>query len=342
MIGGKFGLAYATSNAGRGAVMDFLPDGEAHFFVNARSALMALVKSLNPSRIWFPSYFCPSMLQSLGRRESRLCFYPVNSRLEIEVEANVLPISDGELVVVIDYFGFRSASNFVQQCISNGVYVVEDRCQSLLSDHAGVRGQFQLFSPRKFFGFPDGGILINNSNFPLEFESLAQPPQAWLKDTLYALELKSKYDAGKSMSKEWFELIQDAEKNIPCGSYAMSDVSLRLLSSNIDVSGSATQRRLNFKVLAENLQHYGIFQSLPDEVVPLGFPVHVNRRNLVQGKLFSRNIFPPIHWNLEGQCPEIYSQSLNLSNEIMTLPCDQRYLEKDMSLLAEEFLEIVC
>lgn len=309
-------------------------------FVNARSAMMAVIERERPSRVWFPSYFCPSMLFAVESSAAKLCFYPVGAHLEMDPGFDVHSFREGDLVVVIDYFGFRPQGSEIQEWISRGVMVIQDRCQSLLSDYDGETGHFQLFSPRKFFGFPDGGILISNSISSPEFVSMPPPARDWLDQTLYALGLKSSFDIGKSSSREWFELLQHAEKNIPCGFFSMSDVSLRLLSANIGAKAAATRRKANFRVLAEKLEEYALFSNLPEGVVPLGFPVRVERRDKIQAGLFSKDIYPAIHWNLEGHCPAEYQHSLSLSKEIMTLPCDQRYGENDMLVLAGEFLNM--
>lgn len=50
----------------------------------------------------------------------------------------------------------------------------------------------------------------------------------------------------------------------------------------------------------------------------------------MRNKLFSHEIYPPIHWAIDGVVPYEFKGSHELSSKIMTLPCDARYDIEDM------------
>ena len=337
MIGGKFGLETGRTERRSRSISSFLGDGECHFFINARSALMALIGKLDPQRIWLPSFFCPSMLQGMGDWRSKLEFFSVDEWLNVGLEDDLSLVSKGDVVVLIDYFGFRAPDEIVLNLASKGVVVIEDACQALLSEDRLPGAHFLLFSPRKYFGFPDGGILVNRTDSPLKFANLQPPPENWLQRNINGLRLRSSFDAGDSESRAWFDVIQNAEKHIPVGLYAMSEISRGMLETHGNPNDSIIQRRQNFEILANELEDWNVCGKLPKNVVPMAFPVKLKNRDVVQKGLFLQEIFPAIHWHLEGVIPPRFKRSLRLSREIMTLPCDQRYAPSDMLSMARYF-----
>ena len=113
----------------------------------------------------------------------------------------------------------------------------------------------------------------------------------------------------------------------------MSELSAVLLLGGIDYATIATRRRRNFEVLAAALDDVALFTELPEHVVPLGFPIVVPNRDEVREAFFAERIYPPVHWPIASVVPEHFEDSHRLSANIMTLPCDQRYDERDMQRL---------
>jgi hypothetical protein len=174
----------------------------------------------------------------------------------------------------------------------------------------------------------------------MSFGYLKRLPKAWLQNTMVGLKLRNDFDAGNTDSREWFEILQESERCVPCGNYAMSELSREMLEGKLDVSDAITKRRNNFNQLLEELEPWALFKRLPDSVVPLGFPVRIENRNQVQKRLFAEEIYPPIHWSLDGIGVDAFKESVELSREIMTLPCDQRYGDSEMSWLGQSFRSI--
>jgi hypothetical protein len=121
----------------------------------------------------------------------------------------------------------------------------------------------------------------------------------------------------------------------------MSDISLTLLKMAFDYEAIQIQRRINFQELNRKLSSFAVFSGLSENITPLGFPVRIDHRDLIRHALFKKNIYPPIHWTITGVVPDEYSESHQLSQEMMTLPCDQRYSEEDMTYLADTLLELI-
>ncbi len=162
IIGGMFGLPETVEPkvAIEPHQWKFLDDANL-FLANGRSGIMVLMDSLAPANVWMPSYLSPTMIEAVDQKKTNLRFYEVDYNLHVSSTDWVDQIQTGDLVVMIDYFGFPLSSKFTGLVKEQGGYVLEDACQALLSDHTGRYSDFVLFSPRKTIGVPDGGILAS-------------------------------------------------------------------------------------------------------------------------------------------------------------------------------------
>lgn len=291
IIGGIFGLEEAQGM--NGCKPPFLK-GRDIFLVNARSGILLLVEMLSPHKVWMPSYLCDSMLQAVDKSATSLRFYEVNYDLSVPSLEWVDNVQRGDLVILIDYFGFPCESSCSIRVREQGAWVLEDACQALLSEDIGRFSDFVLFSPRKFLGVPDGGILTLNCETDFDRIDLERPPTEWLLKTLFATILRREFDI-HGVGRRWFELFQEAENECPVGYYAMSELSKTLLMSGFNYSEVAQRRIENYHILTAKLGHLALFPKLSSGVVPLGFPIHVEKRDQVRQMLFDHGIYPPIH-----------------------------------------------
>jgi len=301
--------------------------------VNARSALWLLARQLKPRKVWLPSFLCPSMISAIEKAE--IAFYPISKTLEVSSTSWLDDLDQSDLVVFIDYFGFPVNPLIMNMAKRKGATVVRDASQSLLSLSTN-EADFTVYSPRKFFGVPDGGILVSEKHALDIVDQLNPPPQHWWKTAVHAGELRRRFDL-EGEENLWFSVFQDAESKSPIGPYRMSRLSENLLREHVDYDVSGQQRKDNYRYLASHLGNEAIYPILPDMVVPLGFPVCIPDRDQVRNHLIENKVFPPIHWELGSTVPKTFSQSHQLSKSIMTLPCDQRYNVKHMQRVIYHF-----
>jgi dTDP-4-amino-4,6-dideoxygalactose transaminase len=212
----------------------------------------------------------------------------------------------------------------------SGAWLLEDACQAMLTRGVGSTADFVLFTPRKFVGVPEGGILISNRP-EINFQdiSLEPPPPHWWMMALNAAVLRREFDLYGG-DRRWFELYRSLEEDMPMGRYAMSDMSKMLMASAFDYSLISQKRIKNYQVLAGELSHLALYPGLPPGVVPLGFPVRLANRDEVIKMLYAKDIYPPVHWPFRGILPEEFTESYRLLGDIMMLPCDQRCEKEDM------------
>jgi len=279
------------------------------------------------------------MLKAASPFVSAVKFYEVNYDLVPSSLDWLDHIQPKDLVVLVDYFGFPCDPFCIKRAKEKGAWVLEDACQTLLSEDVGRFSDFVLYSPRKFLGIPDGGILSYNDEIAFDTK-LENPPAAWWLKAFFASVLRREFDLHGG-SRRWFELFQETEIGGPIGPYAMSELSRILLQHCFDYLMIAQKRIENYQLLLNNLFELALFPSLPPKVVPLGFPIRVKNRDRVRQALFDHQIYPPVHWPIKGIVPEKFRDSHQLSDEIMTLPCDQRYNRRDMERMAQLVAEVL-
>ena len=310
------------------------------FLASARSGIMILIDILKPPNVWMPSYLCPTMLVGIDQKKTTRRFYEVDHDLRISFREWAEQIQVDDIVVFIDYFGFPLDPDIVHSMKERGAWILEDACQALLSKHVGQHSDFALFSLRKFIGVPDGGILVSNCDVKFESIDLEPAPASWWLKMLEASIGRREFDRSGE-ERRWFDLFREAEDSVPCARYTMSDLSKALLHTNFDYSCIAERRRDNYALLSQELSEMALFPTLPDDVVPLGFPIIHPQRNCIRERLFRKEIFPPVHWPIHEIVPDEFAESHRLAETIMTLPCDQRYSEDDMRGMARNLKSII-
>lgn len=343
-IGGVFGLPEAFpfsaarpgdrslpwQRAARGAV-------GVEWLANGRSALWRILEARRPARLWLPSYLCDTLLESARVCPTEVRFYPVNADLATDGRQWLSEVEPADAVLAIDYFGFPAPLALWKALREIGCIAIEDASQALLTAAVGRHSDYVLYSPRKFLGVPDGGILMwHRPAAALSSGSLEPAPaEGWL-NSFEATWLRREQDAG-GISGPWFDRFRAGEAAQPCGPYAMSALSRRALAGGWDLRAVVAARRRNYRRLRDALRPWALFPELPSGVAPLGFPVRMPNRDAVRAALIREHIFPPIHWPIRGVVPERFAPSHRLAGELMTLPCDQRYGAADMDRIVSVF-----
>jgi dTDP-4-amino-4,6-dideoxygalactose transaminase len=335
IIGGMFGLDRDLFF--RDVLPPFLNQKEI-FLVDARSGIFLVCEMLKPGTVWLPSYLCEVMLTPLEKANMHVRFYEVNYNLQLRSNNWISEVEQGDLVIFIAYFGFPCDDVGASLAKGKGAWILEDACQALFIEDVGKFSDFVLFSPRKFLGVPDGGILVINRGIEKEKINLESPPAEWWLKTLRSTLLRREFDISGG-SREWFDLFQETGIGAPIGRYAMSELSRVLLLHGFDYAAIRDRRIQNYRTLLDQLGNLAMFPHLPAKVVPLGFPIRLRNRDQVRQQLFDHEIYPPVHWPIEGIVPEEFRESHQLAADIMTLPCDQRYGSQDMKKMAKVVLE---
>jgi len=271
------------------------------------NALRLIIRELKIKRLHVPYYTCPVVPRTVKSEGCEVVPYELDSTF---MPACRFPKDD--FVLANDYFGVTGRN--VAELAAEYPNLIVDNAQSYF---AAPLGRAAFYSPRKFFGVPDGGIAVFNR------DEIAVPEME--HDVSYdrMAHLLKRHDCGATAAYGDFKAAEESIGNAPVRT--MSNLTRSILST-IDDEKVRTRRLANFSYLFNRLGTTFPLAMLP-EAAPLVFPL-VSHDTALRQKLIQNKIFVATYWP-GCECCDTICQSL------IPLPIDQRYGEDDMNRILE-------
>lgn len=287
---------------------------------SARSAIKLVLSSSEANKVWLPAYTCDAVVEAANDVGLAVEFYRIDSSFDIDT---ALQLKLDELILIVDYFGLcgeaikRSRSRFEHR------QMIVDCSQAYFSEPTDSLAT--IYSPRKFFGLPDGGLLYSNDS------RVKQPEQRDRSSESRMVHLISRLTHSPETAYQQYIEAEKAISNMPV--QGMSCLTERLLYS-VDYQRARKARARNALYLHERLGQYNQLNIKIDEAIgPLCYPFLPNVETASKAELISQRVFIPTYW------PEVLSRveegsfEWDLVANGLFLPCDQRYQEDDMDRL---------
>jgi hypothetical protein len=290
-------------------------------FETARAALAAAIAATRPRQVWLPGFVCRelSAAAEAAAREAAATFrlYPLADDLSPDRDTLDAGLSAGDVVVVIDYFGWPPSRAFREWAVrKSDIRWIEDRAQALwVADPPWTR--WQILSPRKLLGVPNGGLLIAP-------EPILVPRQAGLDFTVALPELMRFEDAEEVANESWYAAFQQRERGLDRSSGGMSRLTASLLR-RIPIAPLIAARRSNYEYLRERLGKWAAWPRSSDGVAPFGFVIAVEDAGRLAHALAARRLFCARHWAAIPADEQSFPFENRLARHLLTLPCDHRY-----------------
>lgn len=314
----------------------YLDTGRSAIYV----ALLSIIAEGGKREAWLPRYCCKSVLLPFLKLGFKINLYSLGS--DLRSPSNLPAQLDGATFLFIHYFGKNNQVilDYLDTMKDHQVfYVIEDCVQALLNSNLGTH-DYIIYSYRKFCPQPDGALLL--SDYPLDKAKILPPNEAFVSQRLIGKLMRDTGDPGSFL--DLFEQAEEMIDNLICPR-EMSWVSQYLLQRT-DLSTISKKRRENFHNLIKLLRErvffneliHPLFDSLNYNEVPIGLPVIVKPlyRNKLRAFLISKQIYCPVHWDLEGEERVIGEEELLLSHSLLTLPIDQRIDSSALAYLVEK------
>ena len=312
-IGGYFGLESLVSN-------EYYPNLIA---VNtARNALLYLLKTKNIKKLYIPYFLCDSV--------SNLCDKHNYAYECYHIDDNFMPVFDKQLfdneyLYIVNYYG---------QVTNNKILKLQTKYKNIIVDN--VQAFFQkpiknidtIYSCRKFFGVPDGAYLSTNKKF------LDELPLDLSKDRMnHILGRFEEQDATKYYAD--FKSNDASFKELELR--RMSAVTHNILGA-IDYKKVIKARNKNYKILEKALTSTNKL-NLKTTYAPYCYPYYCENGLEIKRKLAEKKIYVPTLWpnvlELDGALEKDFAEN------ILPLPCDQRYAPKEMCKIIDELKNII-
>ncbi len=325
-----------------------LVEMEKRYVLSGRTAIAHIIEDIMSyslfRKVALPGYCCSSMIKPFYTKGIDVIFYEFYSKYE-EI------IDQAEVVLVMDYFGFESSLTvkIAEIVKKKGKILIVDGTQTAFSRLKTYDlADYILVSYRKWTdclcaavysrrGFSIDALKKNNSDYVLP----------WRK----AADMKKEYlECNRGNKTDFLQLYRKANELLDAeyDGYAAPPSEIEKFES-VDSDDIRMRRRKNALFLIENLKpmlhlkrcNLGLmYERLSDEDCPLFIPMLVDavKRDEIRKQLISRGIYCPIHWPIDQRYPYVRTQ---YHNSEISLICDQRYENRDISQEIEEVSKAV-
>lgn len=286
---------------------------------SARNCFECILTARRWRKVFLPYYSCNVILQPIERLGIKYEFYHINASLD-PVDFPVL--MKDEAFLYTNYFGLKQATvNLLADFYGNQLII--DNAQAFYS--SWIDGIDTFYSPRKFFGVPDGGYLY--SDF-LSVTELERDDSSWMRST----HLLRRIDQNPEMGYDDFRRAEESLDNAPIR--LMSKLSDTILAS-VDYPFIALKRRQNYQLLKEVFADRNpVLQGELGDEVPMVFPFLSNQGKRLRSALLSHHVYLARYWpNVQEWCSSgIESEYVD---DLLPLPIDQRLGIDEMNSIIE-------
>lgn len=292
---------------------------EALKFQSARAAFYALLQTTQNVRcVYAPAYICDSMLAPIVAAGKILVLYEIDENFSIKGN---ISLNDDDLLLYVNYFGICGivVNEILKQYPPDQIVI--DCSQAFYSGPYDCLAT--IYSPRKFFGVPDGGLLVTKK----APETPAEQDQGSIFRMSHLLQrLAFSAEEGYMYYKAAEESLKDF---MPKG---MSSLTLRLLEA-VDYSEAENKRISNFMSLHNILASSNLLPLGDINEAPMCYP-YLPSKSIDRAFLAKHRIYVPIYW------PEVLTRGnsgdfgMKAAGELIAIPCDQRYSEIDINKIA--------
>lgn len=281
---------------------------------SGRNALRYVIRIYDIHTIYAPIYTCPVVWDAITAANCEIIPY--------DVDDNFMPIGN------IPSDAFILYNNYFGIC-GNNTEMLSQKYKNLIIDNAQAfyvknKGLASIYSPRKFFGLPDGGLVVCDKHLPNDFETAIS----------YDLcsHLLKRLDLGANAGYPDFQQNDSALIGRPIKK--MSKLTHALMG-NLDYDFVRKQRIKNFDILHSALvEHNKININIAKDDVPMVYPFRTDDQTL-RSRLIDNKIFVAKYWPKEENGCMGSALAENMANTIIPLPIDQRYGYDDMHRILE-------
>jgi hypothetical protein len=300
-----------------------MPHANLSAFQSARAAFLALLRAGKPERVLMPRHICQAMLDPLSKAGIQVAWYELDEEFAVAPQVEMGP---GDWLLYVNYFGVCDGQVDILLQRFPAERVVLDFSQALFAKPV-EQALATIYSPRKFLGLPDGGLL--HSQMTLSVPEL-RDDGSYSRSFHLLRRLAESPEAG-------YADFQKAEISLAdCEPRRMSRLTEQLLAA-VDLERVMAIRRENFRFLHACLGERNCLHINAGELaVPLCYPFLSEDEGL-RGRLKLNRVFVPTYW------PDALERvngpwAATMIRNLLPLPIDQRYGRPDMERLASLIL----
>lgn len=285
-----------------------------------RNALAYLLRSRTIKRIWLPYFLCDSVFNVCKQHEVEIRYYHIDERW---IPQNI-HLEGSDWLYIVNYYGQINKYQLMD-LVKLYDRVIIDNAQAYFEEP--LPDIDTVYTCRKFFGVSDGAILFTGSRIEEDI-----PIDESYKRMHFVL---GRFERGAN------EFYREASHNNDIFDQEpikrMSKLTKNILHG-IDYAFIKKRRTSNFLYLHERLYD---MNELNVNVVEGAFmyPLMIENAQGIKKELLKNKIYIPTLWpNVVNELPHDWWE-WKLANNILPLPCDQRYGIEEMRYIVEIIVE---
>lgn len=286
---------------------------------SGRNCLAYIIKANNIKSICIPYYICDCIIDTCRKYGVTIKYYHVG----IDFKPVEIQQCNDDWVYIVNYFGQISHEEMIQFSKRYNNIIV-DNAQAYFN--SPVKNTETIYTCRKFFGVPDGGVLFSNRKLK---EKLVVD-----ESFQHMVHLVGRFE--RTASEFYNEMKDNNQRFANEDIKQMSKLTENLLHS-IDYEDVRRRRDTNYLYLSSKLNNINLIK--PKETAgPFAYPLMVTNAEKMRKELINHNVYIPILWPNVKNETDANRIEFKLANNILPLPCDQRYELCDMELVSQMVL----
>jgi len=284
-----------------------------------RNAFEYVLRVKAYQKIYLPYFTCDAMLEPIQKLNLDYQFYSIDEQFRPIFDFS--KIEKNSAFVYTNYFGL--CDKIVKEVHDKCINLIIDNSQAFYSQPISRVDTF--YSPRKFFGVPDGAYLY--TDILLDYK---------LETDLSFQRFHHLLGRMDKSAEEFFDSYKNNEEALSNQAIRqMSKITQKILSG-IDYHTIAEVRIKNFNLLNSQLKNRNQLKlNLELGVVPMVYPFLINEGLELKKILIENCVFTATYWpNILDWCNDDQLE-FAMTKEIIYLPVDQRYGEFEMKKIIE-------
>lgn len=293
---------------------------------SARAGIYHACRLYNCKSIHIPYYLCPTVKNFLESKNIHVSFYFISD----EFEPLNLRQDDDHAILLVNYFGILSNSK-IKMLAKQFENVIIDNSSAFFSNP--VDGCYNVYSPRKFLGVPDGCYVIgkdaNQSTELYNYDYSSLTASFLLKRLEFSLE------------ETYKERMKNEQRIDESDVLKMSKVT-RALLNNIDYSSIKLKRGKNILKAHDLFKKLNLLDPLKfidNSCIPMVYPLVIEKIDLTD-KLVKNKIFVGRLWNIVLKDVPENSFEAWLSRYLVPIPIDQRYGIRELTYIYRKIVDL--
>lgn len=288
-----------------------------------RNCLKYLIQAKNIKHIYMPRFICEVVIEACEDESVQIDYY--------SIDMNFMPINleidDKEAYLyVVNYYGILKDEALVQ--LSEKYHIIVDNAQAFF--RKPISGIDTIYTCRKFFGVSDGAYLSTDTFMNKEL----------LTDQSYD---RIEYLFGRidTCASDFYKKFQKNEEELANKEIAYMSNTTKAILSLVDYKSVKKKRTENFQKLNKELKQYNEIKKLEYITGAYMYPLLIKNGNNIRKYLQEHKIYISLLWPnvIESESEDSYEYYL--AQNILPIPCDQRYDSDDMRYIATMIKKIV-